>query len=172
MRRGSFLVTPELPKDRERLLSTYGIQWIRATAEGFAADYLAPLLPEVNEGFSLLKQRGDSGPGQVVLPTVAELSEGAKNAQSSYLFGAEPTWADVIEGRAVEREFEEELDLSQASGILLVTGTAGCGVSTTMLRLALRLATEEWDVRWLGAEHHFDVRDLTRKLRSLEDRVA
>jgi hypothetical protein len=169
MRRGSYLVSPDLSKDRERLLATYGVQWIKATAEGFAVDFLKPLLPDVEDGHTLLRQRGTRTSGEVVLPTVAELSEGAKNQASDYLFGADPSWADVMEGRAVDREFEAGLDLTATSGVVLVTGTAGSGVSTTLLRLAIRLAAEDRDVRWLGAEHHFDARDLARTLRDQRD---
>jgi tetratricopeptide (TPR) repeat protein len=56
------------------------------------------------------------------------------------------------DGYAVEREFEEDLERrigERASRVVLITGTAGSGKTSTLMRLALHLDAQGQDVRWL-----------------------
>jgi hypothetical protein len=169
----SYLVTPHLARDRERLLDAYNVEWIEATHEEFASNVLATLDEEAERGFaSLAASNAMRISGQVVLPTVQDLMATPPSGPSDYLLGAQPTWEDILGGRAVARDFEEDIELDQPGGCLLVTGTAGAGTSTTLMRIAVRLVEGGRDVRWLGADHAFDARDLGRELRKPETKLV
>jgi SIR2-like domain len=163
MRPASFLVTPQLPKDRQLMLATFNIRWICATADEFASKVLAKLGTASQKGH-LVRRTAASKSGQVDLPLVSDLASIPDTSRSEYLMGAEPTWDDIRSGRAIERQFEREQDLSQLDGCVVITGTAGAGTSTALKRLALRLTADGQDVRWIGAEHDFDAHDLSRVL--------
>lgn len=172
-RRASFLVTSDLPRDRERLLTTYNVHWVQATMSEFATAVLANLREERDAGHAFIRASSAyAKPGAVVLPRVVDLASLPAQQQSDYLFGTHPTWGDIRSGRAVERKFEEEIDLDSARGCLLVTGTAGAGTSTTLMRLALRLSARDRDVRFLDADHNFDGRQLGRHLRAITDSLV
>lgn len=168
MRPRSYLVTPELPKDRARLLDAYNIRWVEATADEFASEVLEQLGGAVTRGLQVRRARGVGRTGEVELLSVTELASLPAPPRSDYLWGAEPTWDDIRSGRAVERAFEEDIELPN-HGCVLVTGTAGAGTSTTLMRLALARAAEGTDVRWVDANHAFSARELSRYLRKYEE---
>lgn len=167
-RRRSYLVTPSLPRDRQRLLRTYNIVWVQATADEFADGVLADLGDAADKGHTVRAAAAAPQEG-VSLPRVSELAALPGPQESEYLLGVQPTWTDIVGGRAVKRNFEEGIDVEEAEGCLLVKGTAGAGTSTTLMRLALRAAAADRDVRWIDANHAFDARDLSRVLRNGED---
>lgn len=168
MRPVSFLVTPTLPADRRRMLAAFNIRWIPATAEQFASEVLSRLGDSPRRGHLSLNAANPKS-GEVILPRVSDLSSDAPVEPSEYLLGAEPGWGDIRSGRAVEREFEKSIDLADIKGCVVVAGTAGAGTTTTLMRLALRSAADGNDTRWLGANHDFDVFQLSRYLRGLGD---
>lgn len=167
MRPRSYLVTPSLPRDREVLLGAYNIQLVQATADEFATEVLTQLEESAQHGLRAIRARYGMAGGSLVLPSVSDLASQPFAPGSDYLWGAQPTWEDVRSGRAVERAFEEALPDLPSSGCVVITGTAGTGVSTTLMRLALALASDR-DVRWLGPNHEFDARELSRYLRRFE----
>jgi hypothetical protein len=167
MRPRSYLVTPNLAKDRQRLLAAYNIEHIAATATEFADDILVQLGDGVSQGLRSIRMRQGLGGGKVALPSVPDLASQAAPPRSEYLWGAQPTWDDIRSGRAVERAFESSLPKLPAYGCVALTGTAGTGVSTTLMRFALDLATEN-DVRWVGPNHEFDGRELSNYLKTHE----
>lgn len=171
MRPRSYLVTPDLPRDRQALLSTYNIEWVKATTDEFADEVLARLESEAARGHRT-RRLTLSPPGDVTLPRVVELASLPAAPGSEYLMGASPLWGDITDGRAFERAFEALISFSEWSGCMVVTGTAGAGTSTVLMRLALRLAADGYDARWIDANHGFDARDLSRYLRSLEAPIA
>ena len=62
---------------------------------------------------------------------------------------------DIVSGRAVTREFEHDLRakiINEKSQIILLTGTAGAGKSTTLMRLALEYQAEGKEVLWINSE--------------------
>jgi hypothetical protein len=172
MRPLSYLVTPELPRDRQRLLQTYNVQWVPATTDSFATEVLARLSAASRDGHRMLGARPHARDHEIVLPAVSELSSLPEQPVSEYLLGARPTWGDIRAGRAVEREFEAEIDTSQRRGTMLITGTASAGTTTTLMRLALRLVADGRDVRWLDADQDLDAIQLGRYLRNLDDDVV
>jgi len=170
-RRRSYLVTPSLPRDRQRLLQTYNIAWVQATADEFAEHVLSHLGDAVEKGHTV--RAAAAAPQQgVALPKVSELAALPGPQDSEYLLGVQPTWPDIVAGRAVEREFEQRIDVETSEGCLLIKGTAGAGTSTTVMRLALRASAADRDVRWIEANHAFDARDLSRALRNLEGKLV
>lgn len=164
LRPRSYLVTPSLPRDRERLLAAYNIQLIPCTADEFAETYLAKLGDDASAGLRAIRAKAGAGGASVVLPTVADLSSQPGPGQSDYLWGTQPTWEDIRSERAVERAFEAELPSLPSAGCVIVTGTAGTGVSTTLMRLALSLSGTT-DVRWLGPNHELDAHEFSRTLK-------
>lgn len=163
MRPVSFLVTPQLPKDRQLMLATFNIRWIRATVDEFAIEVLAELDDAARKGH-LVRRTAAPRTGEVSLPLVSELASLPDTTRSDYLMGAEPSWEDIRSGRAIERDFERQLDPVQLEGCIVVAGTAGSGTSTALRRLALRMVADGRDVRWIGADHDFDAHDLSRAL--------
>ncbi len=161
MRPRSYLIAPHLPKDRQRLLAAYNIELVESTADQFAEDVLSQLGQSVLDGLQSIRVRQGLTAGQVILPSVSDLASQPSPPQSDYLWGAQPTWNDVRSGQAVERTFETSLPDLPKSGCVIVTGTAGTGVSTTLMRLSLTLAADA-DVRWLGPNHEFDARELSK----------
>jgi hypothetical protein len=171
MRPVSFLVTPSLPGDRRRMLSSFNIRWIAATADEFAEEVLGSLNDAPARGHAALRAASPRR-GEVVLPKVSELSSVTEKLPSEYLLGAEPDWGDIRSGRAIEREFEKGIELVAFHGCLVIGGTAGAGTTTTLMRLALRAVAEGRDTRWLGANHDFDARQLARELRKLDEDIT
>jgi hypothetical protein len=172
-RRASYLVTPDLPRDRERLLETYNVHWVKATSAEFANQILTPLEEPASRGHAFIRANTAlATPGSVALPRVVEIANLPNPPYSDYFFGTSPTWGDIQSGRAIEREFETAIDLEQERGCLLITGTAGAGTSTTLMRLAVRLAAQDRDVRFVGADHAFDGRQLSRHLRGHSDSIV
>jgi hypothetical protein len=142
MRPASFLVSPSLPKARAEMLKQYNITWIKMGQEDFASEVLSDLGPDMELGRTAIVGRFGNPAGSA-LRRVAQIRDEAKPSDlPSYLLGREPTWWDIAEGFAVERDFERGLATSvdeSTARCVVITGTAGCGKSTTILRLALAL---------------------------------
>jgi hypothetical protein len=171
MRPRSYLVTPDLAKDRCRLLAAYNIEHIKATADEFAEQVLSKMGHSVAHGFKALNVKRGLAGGSVLLPSVNDLASQPSPKRSDYLWGAHPTWDDIHTGRAVERTFEPSLEALRGSRCVVITGTTGTGVSTALMRLALKLATEN-DVRWLGANHEFDGHELSDYFKKCKKRMT
>jgi hypothetical protein len=171
MRPVSFLVTPTLPRDRQRMLATFNIRWLSATTEEFAEHVLSQLGDAPHKGH-VLKRTTTVKRGVVDLPRVADLADRPDSGPSEYLMGAQPTWGDIRSGRAIERDFERNIDIDDIGDCLVIAGTAGAGTSTAMKRLALRVTAEGTDVRWIGANHDFDAYQLSRALTQHQDKVT
>ena len=169
MRPESYLVAPHVSRDRRRLLRDYNVTWIEATAAEFAEQVLDRLEDAANHGHEVLERAIGGSRGAVKLPRAVDLAALPQPPGSEYLLGARPTWEDIRSGRAVQRVFERTIPHHMPAGSLMITGTAGAGTSTTLMRLCLELAAEGRDVRWIGADHDLDVGDLGKHLRRVED---
>lgn len=169
-RPASYLVCPELAPDRRRLLGTYNIRWVPMTAAEFATQVLTQIEDAAATGLRAL--RAASTDHGVRLPTVADVASVSSSSVSEYLTGAHPRWDDIRSGRAVERIFEHDIPADFPRGVLLVTGTAGAGTSTTLKHLALRMLGEDRDVRWLDADDDLDLQRLGHRLRNTEKDIV
>ncbi len=153
LRPGSYLVTPDLPIARREVLRQFNVDWIPMGQEEFATTVLAALSDEYAAGHAAIKTRLGQPGGRVLLRSVSELRvERARGDEAEYLLGRQPSWSDITDGYAVERVFEkglkEQLDKERPS-LLVLTGTAGTGQSTTLMRLALKLDAEGRHTYWL-----------------------
>ena len=155
LRPRSFLVTPSLSIARKQMLKSFNIDHIAMDARQFAEVVLADMEDAVASGHgrhSRVRLRDSHG------PTVSSVSELRQETQEinlgQYLRGREPTFRDVSNGFAIQRSFEDEI-LSDTSmlepRVILVTGTAGTGKSTALLRLALSLDAAGKNVGWIDS---------------------
>ncbi len=116
------------------------------TAEEFAGSILSNFTPTASNGFAALAAQPGIDTRGGTLRDVTELTVNPGEA-NEFFMGSEPIWADVQSSRAIERDVDAtllsaakgQLALTGARGILLLSGTAGSGKSTSLKRLALSL---------------------------------
>ena len=157
LRPGSYFVTPVLSKARELLLKELNVNWIPMTGEEFASSWLGNLRRAATSGFSAISASRSVEQSSTVPALVSDLSTQEARRDSDYLIGQQPTWSDLQLGRAIVREFDETiytlaraaLELNEISTPLLLSGTAGAGKSTSLMRLALRLSADGVPVYWI-----------------------
>lgn len=155
LRPRSYLVTPTLDKAKETVLRQLNILWVQADLEEFDKEILQELGPQIAIGIARIAQEG---PKAKSLSEVASLAT-SPNRSSEFLMGAKPIWADIQSGRAIERASDHDLEQTAIArlgdpvpGVLLLTGTAGAGRSTTLMRLGLRLAALGHRVGWVDED--------------------
>jgi hypothetical protein len=155
LRPGSYLVTPEIPAARRMMLDDFNIKLIEMTQEEFVEQILDTMEAEKQQGFMSIARRQAPSAGGTFLFNVADLRTQSDDGSGEFLLGREPNWADIVSGRAVKREFEnrvkEEVD-SSGQKIAILTGTAGSGKSSTLMRLALAYHAEGKQVGWLDSD--------------------
>lgn len=150
----SYLVTPQIDPARQMMLDHFNIKLVPMTQEEFVNDVLDPMEVEKQRGFMALSlQQAASVTGRF-LHSVADLRTQTDDGSGEFLLGREPRWSDITEGRAVKREFEADLKDKVNSGgerLAIITGTAGSGVSTTLMRLAIEYHAEGKAAFWLDS---------------------
>lgn len=171
LRAKSYLVLPHLDRARKELLREFNIVHIPMTMEEFTARVLSRLNDAAQEGRSTIDRIHRMAAGIRIparIPDVADLAKVDPLVSTEYLLGQEPTWADLHAGRAIRREVDERLQafvhqvLAQSGpkGILLVSGTAGSGKSTSLMRIALSLSAEGRRVGWIDRDTDLSPRDI------------
>lgn len=179
LRPTSLLVAPELSISRRELLRELRVEWIPASAESFAHEVLQPLAPSANRGFIYLSEQLRLS-GRVSVPLVGELAAERPTLDTQYLLGAEPHWSDILMERAVCRS-DDELLYQEARSILtgatphtalVVTGTAGTGKSTALMRLALRLSSDGVPVFWVDRDCQAPPALIRQRVRESEGAVV
>ncbi|HOC43245.1 MAG TPA: SIR2 family protein [Thermoanaerobaculales bacterium] len=159
LRPTSLLVTPSLNAPRQALLRDLRIEWFQGTAEEFAYEVLEKLRVEARKGFAFLESRTRLS-GRVTIPLVSQVSAVRPTLETEYLIGAEPHWSDLLTGRAIQRLddgslYEQALGILRTEGkatALAVTGTAGTGKSTALMRLVLSLSSTGIPVLWVDRD--------------------
>ena len=155
MRPASYLVAPSLPDARAALLKRFNIDWIEATEEQIFAEVFKDATDETRSGHSALKRRYQEESISSVLEPLAQVRECEPLEDLSlFLLGRTPVWADIQDGFAVERSFERPLLTNVLTGnhdVVVLTGTAASGKSTTAMRLAIGLEAEGKGVYVLDA---------------------
>jgi hypothetical protein len=147
LRPPSYLVSPSLPPARAALLKRFNVDWLPVTEKEFHDQVLAGASAEAESGHQAIQRQHHPTTAASSLRSVSQLrSEKVDVDLGLYLHGREPVWADVgPDGFAVVRSFEANLlDTAKKarSKVLLITGTAASGKSTTGMRLTLALATD------------------------------
>lgn len=145
MRPRSFLLSPALKLARETALSQYNVRSLNTTQEDFAADVLAQLTAAAELGQQVIATAARVDSGAEILADVADEMDDSVDDEREFLMGREPRWSDLTGGYAIEREFDRSLSarIADAQGrLVLLTGTAGSGKSTSAMRLALEYQGE------------------------------
>jgi len=164
LRPKSFLISPSLNRARADKLRDYNVVWVNATAEAFATSVLESLRPAAERGLATLRSANaaEVGDERNIVQVATASTESYRRTE--FLLGEEPSWADIRNGRAITRD--EDLarldDLSRRAmlrpaspdsvPVVAITGTAGCGKTTLLMKIALRLHAEGNRVAWIGAE--------------------
>lgn len=165
LRPGSYLVCPNLNRARQKILKELNIDWVSMTAQEFAKSVLADLKSESELGHKELRIQFDTDKRQSLPQLISDLMSRSSPTRTEYLMGEEPTWADLQSGRAIEREADKGIyDIAQKilsskeqSAPLLVTGTAGSGKSTSLMRLGLKLTAEGVPTYWVDEKSNFEI---------------
>src|SRR5437773_3225110 len=144
LRPGSYLVTPGLNPARAIVLRELNVDFVRETADGFGLQVLNQLGAAVEAGHSALRAAYQADRRRSLPRLVSDLAiDAAAAVGSEYLSGNEPTWGDISRGLAVVRDYDAEI-YDRAAAILrssltgspvVLTGTAGSGKSTSLMRL-------------------------------------
>ncbi|WP_280361825.1 metallophosphoesterase [Nocardia wallacei] len=154
IRPAAFLVCPNLPKVYEAALSTYGVQWIRSSVAEFANSCLSTSNQKVSEGLDRISRRRSRQSAGIDLSVRAKTLH-AGPGRREYLRGLEPKWGDVVDRIPAELSvldrLEERIDKCSPGDILVVSGTAGSGRTTTLMQIALRLVAKGVAVGWVGS---------------------
>lgn len=172
LRPRSYLVLPKLNKSRQAMLAKYNIVWLPMTGKEFTEQILSETTEHYSAGFTALNNRGSVGNGNNRgINLVSDLAQ-SDAGQTEYLLGQEPTWSDLIKGKAAEREcfnqLWESISKIRASTTLnqfiVLTGTAGSGKSTNLMWSALKLMSAGLVVGWLDSSYKFSRRDFLNAL--------
>ena len=168
LRPRSYLVTPRLTRSRESLLSTYNTVWLKMTAEEFVSQILAHLQSAKQSGLMHLKELATSASRRSRSISIVDTLLSDPLKQTEYLIGQEPDWSDIQSGRAISRQVDDEivgtvsrlLSNDGLRGILILTGTAGSGKSSSLMRIALSLTAQGMKIGWIDAQNYLSCRDI------------
>jgi hypothetical protein len=155
LRPGSYLVTPGISAARRAMLDDLNIKLIEMTQTDFVNNVLDTMEAEKQRGHTVISTRLSPNAGGKFLFDVADLRTQRDDGTGDFLLGREPYWSDITSGRAVEREFEKDLrDKIEKSDerVIVISGTAGAGTSTTLMRMSLGYHAEGKKVGWLDSE--------------------
>ena len=157
-RQRSYLVTPWLDLARQALLGKFNVVWLDMTAEEFVQNVLSQVKSSASAGLTFLSRQKSAD--EATTPHLYEVSELAASPPSdnAFLLGDEPTWGDLHQGKAIMRQVDGEVWAAVESGLkahdgigglIVLTGTAGSGKSTSLMRVCLRLNAEGTRVAWV-----------------------
>jgi Mrp family chromosome partitioning ATPase len=179
LRPTSILVTKEMSLPRRDILRDLRINWVQGTAEEFATEILPQLNIEATRGFSFIRQHAESRPPEPVR-LVSQILDDLPAIQTEYLLGDQPQWADLLNGKAIERAHDDAL-LKTANAILngeslatalALTGTAGTGKSTALMSLALKLSGSGIPVVWVDKDTEAGPTRMRQRVREFPEKVV
>ena len=172
LRPRSYLVTPQLDRARRALLAEFNIRWVQMTGEQFTTEVLSHLNDAQKRGLQFLKTHSFSRDRSMDIPDVADLAVNPTE-QTEFLFGQEPLWADLQSGRAIRRDSDDHLWSgitsvlqSNSPNLIVVTGTAGSGKSTALMRVCLQLMAQGERVGWIDRDSGLSPRDIRRSMQA------
>ena len=180
LRPGSILVSPHINPARELLLGEFNVNWLPMDAEQFANEVLAELGRVVDQGHAALRAKKASDQRTKYPPLVADRLAQSGSEQTEYLMGQEPQWIDIISGKAIVRSCDPDIRTA-AEDILsgnvqgrpfLLTGTAGTGKSTSLMRLAIEISANGIATYWADEQSNFDFNRLRELIADNQKPVA
>lgn len=144
LRPPSYLVSPSLSPAKAALLRRYNVEWVKATESEYYRDVLADATSQAEQGHQAIRRLHQPQTASSSIHAISRLRLSTPSTGLElFLQGREPAWADIQPGGfAVVRSYENELRELLAGGgsqLLLLTGNAASGKSTTAMRLALSL---------------------------------
>lgn len=174
LRPKSLLVCPQLSRARRELLDHFNIVWIQRSPLEFANE-LGRFATEIEVGHRLLANTLTDGRDLAgSIGSVSALVAAEPSHRTDYLLGKQPTWDDIRSGRAVFRDSDAEIEaeavalLSQeraqkpTTATLVLTGTAGSGKSTALMRLAMKLSASGHRVGWLPRDFDLSPQEIKK----------
>jgi len=152
----SYLVSPSLSKPRSDLLSQFNIVHIPMTSEEFATSVLSEVTPnDIQEGIAVLESIHATGRSSSKPMSLGNANIDP-NQKTEFLMGQDPSWSDITSGRAIEREFDQTIESEVRNQLsntkrtpILITGPAGTGKTSSLMRIALKLHAEGKHVFWI-----------------------
>jgi hypothetical protein len=165
----SYLVCPTLPAARQAMLQTFNVEWIPLGQQEFMEQILWPMTDEREQGLTITRRRLAPTRAVDVLLKVSDLRTQPSEEVREFLMGRQPEWADLADGGfAVVRQFETDLGArieKSSPRVVALTGTAGSGKSTTLMRLGLEQHASGRDVRWLDLTSDVPLGRITQEIK-------
>lgn len=168
LRPRSWLVSPRLDIGRKQMLDGLNFKHIEQTEQEFFDSTIAPHAPRLLTAAQMSEHRGV---GDDALQDVAEGIRDAAPGSPDYLLGSAPRWGDVTDGYAATFSFDDDLTDTidrLSAGTVGVTGSAGSGKSTSLMKAAATFAARGNSVLWLGRETELPIASLRREAKERE----
>ncbi|MEV4477067.1 hypothetical protein [Nonomuraea sp. NPDC049504] len=165
-----FVVTSEgIPADRVRLRRN-GLIHIRRDPADFAATSLRPGIEQLRRGRDRRVALVDETRMGKGVSMVSSLIKDRPAGSKDYLKGHDPTWGDIVDGKAAKLSVVETIrratvpGVNKAQPIVLVKGRAGSGKTTALMHFAYHLYRKGKTVGWID-------RETTRSRKAVVDEV-
>lgn len=162
LRPRSWLVSPKLDRGRKATLARLNFVHIAETEENFFETSIAPFAP----GLVAAQRAEEVVRAEAALIDVSEAVRAAPAGSPNYLLGTTPQWADVVNGYAANFEFDDALTAqihAVTGGAIAVTGSAGSGKTTSLMKAAATFAARGNTVLWLGRESEVPMAQIRRE---------
>lgn len=154
-----FVIAPSLSRGREALLRDQNIHWVQANSDMFGERLVSTYGQSLSAGIAFAKRQAAALVSTADNVTrMADVVAKPPTNKTNYLLGHEPQWSDIASGRAIPRCFDEELttalrvNVKLGGRLSIVTGTAGSGKSTALMRAAYQLAQDGHSTAYVAAD--------------------
>lgn len=170
----AYVVCGEMPRDIELRLQAMRVSLVSPSAEVFASKFLRRHQEAAVQGRRKREARWKADHMTTGVRLVSQLrAEAPRGKGSEYLRGFEPTWGDIRDGLSVSLALENRIleaatARGDASKPLIITGRAGTGKTSTLMRLALQLDADGLTVGWISRGVSDPIQDLVAAASSLE----
>jgi hypothetical protein len=165
----SFLITPTIQYAKKMSLESMNITHIPMTGEQFSNEILSKLEKKYKEIANSKKYRLLELKREVVVPLVQDLilKKEKGERRRHILLGFKPIWDDITSSRTINRNLENQLyeEIKESiknpelnlntNCIYMISGTAGDGKTTILMRLAYRLSNEGANVGFIDPEKDY-----------------
>jgi len=165
-----FVVTAEgIPVDRARLRHN-GLIHIRRDPADFAVTSLRPGIEQLRRGQDRQEALVDEKRRGKGVSLVSSLIKDRPSGSKDYLKGHDPTWGDIVDGKAAKLSVVEAIrraaipGANEAQPIVLVKGRAGSGKTTALMHFAYHLYRKGKTIGWID-------RETTRSRKTVVDKV-